>query len=256
MKLRRAFALLLCCIVSVVTLGSSNVVEAKETHYAKLMFKSGGSTHTHQYIVNTALKILKNDKGSTALNTEDIRDNILYFCDWPDTIGNETDSGTYAGHFYDPDTGKNWMGQTSPTAKGRALTYFNSAVSDYKNGDKDDAYKCLGKGLHYVADLNEPHHASNLTALNSNHTEFEKYVDKNRTSFTIPGNTLSNSIYTTATSKSVSTFLQSSAVYAKSLAGIAQDSSTYYTAGDKCVTQAIKCSVEYIYKFCVQVGIY
>ena len=45
-----------------------------------------------------------------------------------------------------------------------------------------DVYK--RQGTHYVSDLNEPHHASNLTAVNSNHSAFEKYVDKNRKSYT------------------------------------------------------------------------
>ena len=46
----------------------------------------------------------------------------------------------------------------------------------------------LGKGTHYVSDMNEPHQASNLTAINSNHTEFEKFVDETRTSYKIKGN--------------------------------------------------------------------
>lgn len=56
----------------------------------------------------------------------------------------------------------------------------------------------LGKGTHYVSDLNEPHHASNITALNSNHSAFEKYVDKNRKTYTIEENSFNLSIYTTA----------------------------------------------------------
>ena len=43
-----------------------------------------------------------------------------------------------------------------------------------------------------MADLNEPHHASNLTAINSNHSEFEKYVDEHRNEYKIKGNSLSN----------------------------------------------------------------
>ena len=130
-------------------------------------FSSGGVDHTHQYIVSNALKILNNDKGSSILNTKAAM--ICEYTDWPDVLGNETDYGTFAGHFYDPDTGKNWMGQKNPTARTRAETYYQSAVAAYKDGYTDKAMEYIGKGTHYVSDLNEPHHASNLTAVNSNH---------------------------------------------------------------------------------------
>jgi hypothetical protein len=68
-------------------------------------FSSGGVDHTHQYIVSNALKILNNDKGASILNTKAAV--ICEYTDWPDVLGNETDYGTFAGHFYDPDTGKN-----------------------------------------------------------------------------------------------------------------------------------------------------
>ena len=149
-------------------------------------FSSGGVDHTHQYIVSNALKILNNDKGASILNTKAAV--ICEYTDWPDVLGNETDYGTFAGHFYDPDTGKNWMGQKNPTARTRAETQYQSAVAAYKDGYTDKAMEYLGKGTHYVSDLNEPHHASNLTAVNSNHSDFEKYVDKHRTEYTIAGN--------------------------------------------------------------------
>lgn len=65
--------------------------------------------------------------------------------DWPDKLGNETDAGTFAGHFYDPDSGKNWLGQTSPTARTRAESYFKSAVDAYHSGDVQLAMSNLGK---------------------------------------------------------------------------------------------------------------
>ena len=140
-------------------------------------FSSGGVDHTHQYIVANALKILSNDKGNSAFNGELNSSILMEATDWPDKLGNETDAGTFAGHFYDPDTGKNWLGQKSPTARTRAESYFQAAVNAYRAGDVQLAMSNLGKGTHYVSDLNEPHHASNLTAVNSNHSAFEKYVD-------------------------------------------------------------------------------
>lgn len=91
-------------------------------------FSSGGVDHTHQYIVANALKILSNDKGNSAFNGELNSSILMEATDWPDKLGNETDAGTFAGHFYDPDTGKNWLGQKSPTARTRAESYFQAAV--------------------------------------------------------------------------------------------------------------------------------
>lgn len=223
---------------------------------AGVCFESGGIDHTHQYIVANAINILQNDKGSSILTSEQYLGSLLSYTDWPDKFGNETDYLTYAGHFYNPNTGKNWLGQTSPTAKSRAVSYFNSAVSEYKKGNISTAIKYIGIGSHYVSDLNEPHHASNLTALNSNHTEFETYVDTNRASFKIANNTLSSTVYQNAVNSSVSDLSQSAAVYANGLISKAKSSSTYYEAGNSSVTHAITNATQYFYKFGKTVGIY
>ena len=190
-------------------------------------FSSGGVDHTHQYIIANALTILSNDQGNSTFNGELNSSILMEATDWPDKLGNETDAGTFAGHFYDPDSGKNWLGQTSPTARTRAESYFKSAVDAYHSGDVQLAMSNLGKGTHYVSDLNEPHHASNLTAVNSNHSAFEKYVDKNRKSYTIAGNSFSESVYTTAVNTSTGELMYSAAKHAKSLVGSAQNESTY-----------------------------
>lgn len=219
-------------------------------------FSSGGVDHTHQYIVANALKILSNDKGNSAFNGELNSSILMEATDWPDKLGNETDAGTFAGHFYDPDTGKNWLGQKSPTARTRAESYFQAAVNAYRAGDVQLAMSNLGKGTHYVSDLNEPHHASNLTAVNSNHSAFEKYVDKNRKSYTIAGNSFNSSVYTTALNTSTGDLMYSAAKHAKGLAANAQNESTYDSAGRRSVQHAIQTVTQYMYKFGKEVGIY
>lgn len=219
-------------------------------------FSSGGVDHTHQYIVANALKILSNDKGNSAFNGELNSSILMEATDWPDKLGNETDAGTFAGHFYDPDTGKNWLGQKSPTARTRAESYFQAAVNAYRAGDVQLAMSNLGKGTHYVSDLNEPHHASNLTAVNSNHSAFEKYVDKNRKSYTIAGNSFGSSVYTTALNTSTGDLMYSAAKHAKGLAADAQKESSYDSAGRQSVQHAIQTVTQYMYKFGKEVGIY
>lgn len=219
-------------------------------------YKSGGINHTHQYIVASAVNILLSDKGSSIFNNATHLENLLYFTDWPDEFGNETDLGTFAGHFYDPATGRNWLGQTSPTAKGRSVDYFNDAVMAYKQGQPALAIRYIGTGSHYISDLNEPHHAANLTVLNSNHSEFEKYVDDNRASYKIAGNTLPQTLYNQAKNISVDDLAISAATHGKSLVNQAQSTSTYSYAAEESVTHAITNVVQYFYKFGVETGIF
>ena len=219
-------------------------------------FTSGGIDHTHQYIVSNALMILSNDQGNSTFNGELNSSILLEATDWPDKLGNETDVGTFAGHFYDPDSGKNWLGQKSPTARTRAESYFQKAVDAYRSGDEQLAMSNLGKGTHYVSDLNEPHHASNLTAINSNHSAFEKYVDKNRKSYIIAGNTFDSSVYETAVNTATGDLMYAAAKHAKGLASAAQDESTYDSAARQSVQHAIQTVTQYIYKCGKEVGIY
>jgi phospholipase C len=87
---------------------------------------------------------------------------------------------TYKSHFYDPDTGKNWRGDTNPTAltRGRSLGAF--ALDCYLTGDLSNAGYYLGLALHYLTDATQAMHAGNFTYLSSDpwgwHTEFEKRV--------------------------------------------------------------------------------
>lgn len=114
---------------------------------------------------------------------------------------------------------------------------------------EESAAVYLGRGLHYVADLNEPHHASNLTAINSNHSEFEKYVDEHRNEYKIKGNSLSNNIYESAKNRNIEFIIKEYAHKAKSLASKAQNTNTYGEVGKACVENAIINAVLYIYSF-------
>ena len=99
----------------------------------------------------------------------------------------DIDSSTFKGHFYDPDTGKNFVGNTSPTAKSRTGLHYHNAWAtlsqdffmDVMSDDFKFVIEEIGRALHYIQDLCEPHHASNKIALLSNHAEFEAYVERN-----------------------------------------------------------------------------
>ncbi|GFI22675.1 phospholipase C [Lachnospiraceae bacterium] len=240
--------------------GSDNIlgkgVLLSHEENANARFKSGGVDHTHQYILASALIILNNDKGSSILTNKNYSENLLINTDWPDELGNETDYGTFAGHFYDPDTKDNWLGQTSPTAKTRAINYFNSAVSAYESGNISQAIVFLGRGTHYIADINEPHHASNYTALNSNHTEFEKFVDDNRALYKIENNSLNMGFYVEATNTKLDTLIDEMAHESKALYPKAMNANMYDEAASLCINNAIVRVTQYLYKFATTTGIY
>lgn len=219
-------------------------------------FESGGIDHTHQYIAASALVILNNDKGATVFNDPTNSALLMEGADWPDIWGNETDYMTFAGHFYDPDTGENWMGQSSPTARTRAESYYKQAVNAYNDGDVESAMSYLGRGVHYASDLNQPHHAANKVAVLSKHTQFESYIDEHRKEYTISGNTLGDSVYQTGVDTSVGDLMYDAAKEAKAMIDLAEDKETFAQAGEACVQNAITTTAQYIYKFGCEVGIY
>src|SRR5437660_10223779 len=74
---------------------------------------------------------------------------------------------TYKSHFYDPDSGENWMHETDPTALTRGRMYFSLARDAYFDGDMGHAGYLFGLSLHYLTDLSQPMHAGNFTYISS-----------------------------------------------------------------------------------------
>lgn len=93
--------------------------------------------------------------------------------------------GLFKAHFYDPETGKNFKDEASPTAKTKTGGHYYNAwyilqadfFMDVTSDEFNQVLESLGRALHYLQDMCEPHHASNKTALASNHLEFESYVE-------------------------------------------------------------------------------
>jgi phospholipase C len=84
---------------------------------------------------------------------------------------------TWAGHFYDPDTGLNYKGQKSPTAYDQGLAHVANARAQLKTNRASACYE-LGLALHYFTDITQPMHASNYTAKDwplELHSDYESY---------------------------------------------------------------------------------
>ncbi|WP_425446508.1 zinc dependent phospholipase C family protein [Dethiothermospora halolimnae] len=138
-------------------------------------------TGTHQFITKRAISILRNDKKISFY--DDYIDILLKYADMPDK--DEISYGTFAGHFYDPDSGKNYMGSTNPTAQTKAIEHIKLAKDYYEDGRIEKSMEELGRAIHFISDANVPHHAANKIAVLTNHSEFEKWVDENKDSYKV-----------------------------------------------------------------------
>lgn len=149
-------------------------------------YASGGPTHSHEVFCAQAIDILINDYGVEKIKPI-LRGEatIVSSTDLPDEDENDY---CFTYHFFNPYTNKNYWPISSNIQSTTALTKFNehlnNAVKSYST-NKEYALKELGRAIHYFEDINEPHHAANLTAANSTHAFYEKYVDNRNDDFLV-----------------------------------------------------------------------
>lgn len=154
-------------------------------------FSSDGPNDSHQLFAKQALNIIRNDKGSDVLKP--IENNIsvmLEHCDKPDK--DEADN-FFAYHFYNPYTKKNYLpsflNASNITGLDKFKEHMKKAVNYYKK-DKNKSMEELGRAIHFLEDINVPHHAANLIAGLSTHSEYEKYISKNNSKFFVQTSSL------------------------------------------------------------------
>lgn len=209
---------------------------------------------THEYISGMACIILNNDKGFYANNAGEqivIMLSISLSSLLPDY--DET-SGVFAGHFYDPDTGNSYNLSDSNTAKKNALNHYNAAVNAAKVGAMDQAYEHLGRCLHYVQDVNVPHHAANIISKGplSSHYQFEHFAFENMESYLGNYTTISSVNYLTASFWGVDTITHKGAAEAKPMSEYVKnvlDKSKWSEYAKKSMQNAARYSAMVLYKF-------
>ncbi|MFC1651660.1 zinc dependent phospholipase C family protein [Patescibacteria group bacterium] len=85
---------------------------------------------------------------------------------------------TSAEHFYDPSSGRGLPGFRSATQKSNE--YFNTAVTRWKAGKKEEAIQWLGMTAHFIQDTSVPQHATrNLIQVIQGHDKYEKWLTNN-----------------------------------------------------------------------------
>lgn len=216
---------------------------------------SSGVSSTHQFITDNAIKLVRNVVSSYPLTS--YTSTLKTQSDWPDSSiesqsKGENDNGLFIGHFYDPATGQTYDNSYSPTAKTRLVNHYQTAVSQYKAGNKSSAMTSLAFALHYAADLSTPHHAANKTVANSNHAHYESWVKDNQSNYI--ETTLSSDALSWAKSTSIGDMGHNFAVNAKAQINYALSSSTYATATRNALPKAQRNCAVVIYKFLVDVG--
>lgn len=213
---------------------------------------------SHEQITSTACSILIRDKGFYGESGDAVAIALMISVAslYPDK--DEVGAVIFSGHFYDPDTQKNYAGSTTNTARTNAVSHYNAAVSAANVGDMEEAYEHIGRCLHYVQDANEPHHAANITAVNLSHGNFESYAFDNIEAILGSYTSISSSYYTTASNTSVSNLVHNAAVSAKSYANTvnnALNTSQWYSTANVCLKSAARYSAMIMYKFGLETSV-
>ncbi|MBD7913139.1 MULTISPECIES: zinc dependent phospholipase C family protein [Clostridium] len=186
--MKKSKKLILTIVTSVIMIFTAGqAVSAQEVNtqdYVPKTLSSNGPNDSHEQFVGQALKIIENDKGSNAvIFYNDNKKLLLEYCDKPDS--DEADYA-FAYHFYNPYTNKNYLPAFLSASKITAMTKFKehmgNAVESY-NSNKTYSMEQLGRAIHFLTDVNVPHHASNMIAGLSSHSQYEKYISKNNSLF-------------------------------------------------------------------------
>jgi len=227
---------------------------------------------SHSAIATRGGIILKNDKGTTLYNkiNESIWLGGTYYINAMDVVAQgavspddiEKDTA-YEGHFYGA-AGTNFLGQSSPTAYTRFNNHYYNAKVYYAAGNKFEAYTELGMAIHYMSDLCNPHHAGNLVAVLSFHTQYESWVADNLPSYLVT--TASSATYDYVRTSTFKAMSDNWSALAR--AQIANVESGLYVGGvatvwipknagiatEDCYTRAQRAAAGLLYRFLVDTG--
>ncbi len=218
-------------------------------------------TGTHEIITVKACEIFAGDKGFYSDDSLAIVAIILSIS-LASMLPDKYEIGVFFnGHFYDPDTGENYLGFSNNTAKTNAQEHYDNAVSAASTGDVDEAFEELGRCLHYIQDANVPHHAANEIALpliDTPHGEFENYAFTVAESVLSDFYTVSQYTYSMLSEATVSDLTHLAAVNAKEeidKVNNLSDRSDWLEVADYCLENAVMLSAIILYKFAVESAI-
>lgn len=170
----------------------------------------------------------------------------------------------FAGHFYDPDTGYG-VNVLYKSAKDNVAQHYSAAYQKLKSNPymsmtSDEFAKVLeelGRALHYMQDVCEPHHAANLIAGVSTHMTFESYVDNFINDFMPKYVNITNANYSGVRGQTAEEMAHNAAVLGKSqlyLVLRSNPNGDWDTAAKNCLYYAVENSALLIYKLFADCG--
>lgn len=222
--------------------------------------KDMSETGSHELITARACGILLDDKGFWGDNRNGsilVALTLSLASIIPDRDADLGVKDLYRGHFYDPDTEKNFAGSKTNTAKTNAVKFYNPAKS--QGISNEDFYKSVGCMLHYIQDACEPHHAANYYVPKyMSHKYFEEFADENLNTYIDSVTTISNSVYNDRLNKSVGTIVEDSATIGKSYIDLVDNTlnKTHWGTVAKNTTRlAVIQSAAVLYKLSIEANI-
>ncbi len=151
---------------------------------AALPYEINTRSSTHKFLTRQGFQILRQDKGSSfvsnIIDSKGEKD-IVDYSIWADN--NEIGYPPWSGHFYSPETEKNYGGSSDPTALTRYFYHYNRAIKEFRAKEKSKTGNwrlSLGNALHYCQDITAPFHAANdaTSFFDWDHSNFEKLAEE------------------------------------------------------------------------------
>lgn len=167
----------------------------------------------------------------------------------------------FSGHFYDPDTEKNFIGNKINTALTNVEFHYVMATNSYDEQEINESFIInVGKMLHYIQDASEPHHAANIIAnpFNNAHGQFESFADENLNSYIDSFTTINASEYIKAYSSTPGSLLKETAKKAKNLSSKVNkvsDKSQWSFVANITTRNAVQYSAMLLYKLSIDLSI-
>ncbi|MCL2081893.1 MAG: zinc dependent phospholipase C family protein [Oscillospiraceae bacterium] len=188
-------------------------------------WEGDGKNKTHQWLTAVAMEMITNEftltspflsKNFFKLSASE-KATLIQYSDWPDIYETKDVNSWhfYYGDINSPHYGTNyWRNHFDDhTAKSRFIHWYNSAVSKYRNHSRVDAYRDLGKALHYLQDLNAPPHTGDNTVnaiyVVGKHQKYEQTADERKAEFRVT----SGGLYTHHVANTLSSVADTAARY-------------------------------------------
>lgn len=152
----------------------------------------GFGSDTHEYVTKTSIdKIEKlsdslnekkalNDKENSVLGEIDTyKDVLITYSLKPDE--DENQGSTFKHHFYNPVTGRNFLGEEKG-ALSKCEEHYDACLDLYKEGNKEKAFEEFGRTIHFLEDANTPVHTGYVYPSDAvfklpMHVQFENVCD-------------------------------------------------------------------------------